>query len=497
MSSATAFADQRPTTVRLGTSVTIDDVVAVAERQARAELDPAARAAMRRARNVAAAALAEGGPVYGLTTGVGARKGHSVEQQHEFNRLMILDHCVGHGAPAPASVVRATMAVRAHGLALGGTAVHPRVVEALVAALNSDATPAVRLVGSVGQGDLSPLAEIARWLIGEGPDAPRLHEAGLEPLRLGPGEALALIGSNAFAVAIASLAVARMTTALQALEIAAALSFEAFDANVSVIDPAVAQVRPHEGTRHVIQRLRAELHGGALLEGRRPPRNLQDPLCYRVTPQTMGSTHHALAEAGRMVEIELRSRSENPVILTDAGRILANGNFDSTPLTVALDYARLGAAQAATLAGERILKLLDPRFSGLAAGLRDDPNGTEDGIGVSGHGAAAITTEIRLLAAPVSLELSTSALTEGIEDRISYAPLAGRRLLEMADWAFRLAAVELACAAQAVDLRGVGGELGAGAAGAYRQVRTTIPYLAAGTRAPTDHGPLIHWLSQR
>ena len=197
-----------------------------------------------------------------------------------------------------------------------------------------------------------------------------------------------------------------------------------------------------------------------------------------------------------MVETELGSRSENPVILSDSRRILANGNFDSTPLTIALDYARLGAAQAATLAGERILKLLDPRFSGLAAALRDDPNGTEDGIGVAGHGAAAIATEIRLLAAPVSLEMSTSALTEGIEDRISHAPLAGRRLLETADWMVRLASVELSCAAQAVDLRGIPTELGAGTAAAYRQVRETVPYVAAGVRVAPDHEPLIDWLSR-
>jgi histidine ammonia-lyase len=482
--------------VRIGGSLTIADFVAVADGQAGAELDPVARAAMRRAREVAARAVSGGEPVYGLTTGVGALKRHSVTEQHEFNRLMILDHCVGHGPLAPQRIVRATMAVRAHGLALGGTGVHPRVVEALIAALNAGVGPDVHLVGSVGQGDLAPLAEIARWLIGEGPDSGRLDKAGLEPLCLGPGEGLALIGSNAFAVAIAALAVDRLGTALRALETAAALSFEAFDANVSAIDPAVAQVRPHPGARHVIQRLRAELHRGALLDGRRAPRNLQDPLCYRVTPQTLGAAHHALAEARRMVETELGARSENPVILSDSQRIVANGNFDSTPLTIALDYARLGAAQAATLSGERILKLLDPRFSGLAAALRDDPDGTEDGIGVAGHGAAAIATEIRLLAAPVSLELSTSALTEGIEDRISHAPLAGRRLLETADWMVRLAAVELACAAQAVDLRGIPGDLGAGTAAAYRQVRETIPYLAAGRRAAADHEPLIDWLSR-
>jgi histidine ammonia-lyase len=495
MTAAAAQTDGQERPVGIGAALTIDDVVAIAEGRARAELDPAARRAMLRSREVARRALAVGEPVYGLTTGVGALKRHAVTEQHGFNRLMILDHCVGHGPLAPEDVVRATMAVRAHALALAGTGVHPRVVEALTATLNADCLPELHLVGSVGQGDLSPLAEIARWLIGEGPESDRLREAGLTPIRLGPGEALAFIGSNAFAIGFAALGVARAAAALWALELSAALSFEAFDANLSAIDPAVAQVRPHDGTRHVITRLRCDLAAGALLDGRRAPRNLQDPLCFRVTPQTIGAAHHGLAEARRIVEIELGSRSENPVILPDQDRTLANGNFDSTPLTIALDYARLGLAQAATIAGERILKLLDPRFSGLPAALRDDPDGTEDGIGVAGHGAAAVAAEIRLLAAPVSLELSTSALTEGIEDRVSHAPAAARRLHEMADWMIRLAAIELGCASQAVDLRGIAGDLGTGTTAAHRQVRRSIPYLTAGTRTPADHAPLIAWLT--
>ena len=458
-------------------------------------LDPVAQGAMRRANGVTRRALADGASVYGLTTGVGALKRHPVLAQEEYNRMLILDHCVGHGPTAPAEFVRAAMVVRAHGLALGGAGVHPRVVESLVAALNAGVVPDVHLIGSVGQGDLSPLAEIARSLMGQSPGGDRMAEAGLSPVRLGPGEALAFMSSNAFSIGIAALGAARAATALCALERSAALSFEAVDANVSAVDPIVAHVRPYEGLRRAVERLRVELTGGTLLAGSRPPRAIQDPLCYRITPQTLAAAHHGLAEAWRVVETELGSSSENPVVLPDRDGIVANGNFDSTPLTVAVDYARLGIAQVATIANERILKLLDPRFSGLAAGLRDDPASAGDGIGVAGHGATALTAEIRLLASPVCLEQPTSALAEGIEDRVSLAPIAARRLHEMAGHMIRLAAVELVCAAQAVDLRGVSAELGEGTAAAYRAVRESIPFRASGAPPHVDLVPLTEWLS--
>jgi histidine ammonia-lyase len=478
-----------------GTPLTIQDVLDVAV-GAPAELDPVARAAMRRARTVTRRALAAGASVYGLTTGVGALKRHAIGAQHNYNRMLILDHCVGHGPPAPAEFVRAAMVVRAHGLALGGAGVRPQVVESLLAALNAGVVPDVHLLGSIGQGDLSPLAEIARALMGESPGGDRMGAVGLSSIKFAPGEGLAFMSSNAFSIGIAALGVARASTALHALERSAALSFEAFAANISAIDPVVAQVRPHDGLRLAIERLRAELAGGALLSGGRPPRSIQDPLCFRVTPQTLATAHHALIEARQTVETELGSRSENPVVLPDRDGILTNGNFDSSPLTVALDYARLGLAQAAKIANERILKLLDPRFSGLAAGLRDNPASAGDGIGVAGHGATALAAEIRLLAAPVSLEQPTSALAEGIEDMVSLAPIAARRLHEMAGHMIRLAAVELMCAAQAVDLRGDSPELGDGTAAAYRAVRDSIQFRTSDSPPNGDLAPLTEWLTR-
>ena len=479
-------------------ALTIGDVVRVAVQNEQVALEPKARERMMDARAVIDRALARGDAVYGLTTGVGPQKRVVVpaaEQEH-FNRLLVLAHCVGHGEMAPAPFVRAAMFVRAEGLALGSAGVRPAVVEALLDALNAGFTPSVHLIGSIGQSDLSPLAEIARGLIGEGPDAALMGRAGLRPLRLAPREGLALVSANSFSVGIAALALDSAWAALHALELSAALALEGFVANVAAVDPAVGALRPHTGIRQTVDSMRALLAGGALLRGSHAPRNLQDPLCFRVIPQTHAATRHALSHAQELIETELRSAADNPAVVVDEDRVLSHGNHDMAAIAVALDYARLGLAQAVTIANERIQKLLDPRFSGLPSGLRAHEGLAEDGLAVIGHGSSALAAEIRLLAAPVTLEQPTSGAAEGIEDRITLAPVGARRLHEMARYTTRLAATELVCAAQAVDIRAAAGELGRGTSIGYAAVRAQMPFVDAGQAPLDDLAPLVARLEE-
>jgi histidine ammonia-lyase len=477
--------------------LTIADVVAVAHGRPHVELDTDARVAMTRSRDVVEDLLAAGASVYGLTTGVGAQKRVAVadEAQQGFNRLMIGAHAVRHGDHAPKAFVRAMLVVRAAGLAQGIAGVRPEVVDAILCALNADAIPQVHMIGSIGQSDLAPLAEVAAALIGEGPDAELVRQAGCPTLRLEAREALALINANAFSVGIAALGLDRAERALDALELAAALTYEGLLANVDAIEPAVAQVRPHAEVASTIDRLRRLLEGGALLRRTQPPRSLQDPLCVRVVPQTHAAARHAVAEGIAAVETELRSAGDSPIVLSGERRAFSAGNFDITPVAVALDGARLGLAQAVTIAGERVQRLLAPAFSGLPSGLRATDDLPEDGLAVLGHGAAALAAEARLLAAPVTLEQPTSMLIEGIEDRITMAPVGARRLFEMAGHAIRLACVELVCAAQAIDIRNRANDLGIGTAAAYRAVRASIPFTGPGEAPEQNLDALEAWVA--
>ena len=456
--------------------VTPQDVVAVADGRP-VRLGDGARAVMVRSRAVLEAALRRGDPIYGVTRGVGALKTVTVEagEQSAFNRALLVSHSVGSGPLVPPRFARAAMVCRAAGLALGRAGVRPRVAEALCAALDAGLDPELHAIGSVGQADLSQMAEIGLALTGQTIPVPTLRAAGLEPLELEPREGHAILNSNAYAVGAACLALARAQGALDAAERAAALSYEAVLGNVDALHPEIVRARPYPGDERARAHLTGLLAGGALAKGRRGPRNLQDALCFKGLSQTHGAAHDALTHLDDQLSIELRSSGDSAFVLEAEDRAISTGGHEIAPVALALDHARLALAGVVTIAVERVQKLLDPRFTDLPAGLRVRPGAPEDGLAILGHGAASIAAEARLLAAPVTLEQPTSSIAEGIEDRITMAPAGAARLHAMSGLIARLAAVELLCAAQAVELRGIAAELGTGAAEAYRLTRAHLP----------------------
>jgi len=264
--------------------------------------------------------------------------------------------------------------------------------------------------------------------------------------------------------------------------------------NVEALDPAVADARPVAGIPEAIERMRALLDGGALLAGGLS-RDLQDPLTMRVVPQTHSAARVALDHCRSVVEAELVASHDNPSISPD-GRALSNGNFDSVPYGVTVDYLRLALAHVATASCERANKLVHSGFSGLPSGLRDDDATSDDGLGIVVYGASAATAELRLLATPATLEMSTTSTAEGIEDRVIPTTLAARRLAEMTGLARYVAAVELYLAAQAVDLRDRRDALGHGTRRVYELVRAHAPRRRPSEPPTADLGPLEAALSE-
>ena len=308
-------------------------------------------------------------------------------------------------------------------------------------------------------------------------------------------EAIALMSANAFSVGWGCLAVAGAETTLAGLDAAVALSYEGALANVSALHPEVAKARPYQSVQVTLERLRGLLAGGELLDGH-VARELQDPLSFRVVPQTHGAARDALAHARAQLSVELSSAGDNPFVAFASDELISAGNFDSTAVAIALDYARLGLAQAVTIAVERVQKLLTARFSGLASGLRADDNLADDGLAMLGYSAAAAAGELRLLAAPVSLEMPTTSVDEGIDDRTLLTALASRRLAEMNALAHHVTAVELVCAAQAIDLRDRPERLGHGTTRIYTAVRDLVPFTHAGEPIIADLAPLEELLAQ-
>ena len=446
-----------------GDTLTLDDLLAVARGGERVELGAAVAERVRAGRAIVERALAGEAPVYGLTTGVGVRKRTAVEpgELAEFNRRLILEHRVGQGAAAPADVVRAQLLLVVNGFARGTSGVRLELLEHLVARLNDGAAPAVRMLGSIGMADLPANADLAHGV--------------LDGFELAAKEGLALLGSNAFSTALAALALADATRLLAVLDVAALLDLEALAGNVSAL--------------HGRPELAALLEGSYLwADG--AARDLQDPLSFRCIPQVRAAAHDAFAFARRRLETELNASQENPLVLLDEDRLISVGNFDALPLAQALDFARIGLAPLLTSAAERTVKLLQSPLTGLPEGLAAEAGLAESGLSEFGVPAQALATEAKLLAAPVSIETASTSHHEGIEDRITLAPLGARRLAEMVELGERLAAIELVVAAQAIDLRGRP-QLGAATGALYRKVRELIPATGRGEPPPQDLEPVV------
>lgn len=483
------------TALELDDHLRIEDVVEVARGRRRVTLAEPAAGRIRRGREVTEALLHRGERVYGLTTGVGALKRVSVgeAEQEEFNRLLVLSHRTGTGPAVDEDVVRAAMLAQAAGFARGRGGVRVELVQLLLDALNAGFAPRVRTTGSLGQSDLGPLADIGSALAGDDLHAAALREAGLEPWRPADKEALAFVNSNAFTLGWTALALGDVPALLDRFDESAALTFEGMLGNVEALDPAVADARPVPGVAEAINRMRSLLAGGRLIEGGMH-RHLQDPLTMRVVPQTHSAARVALEHSSAIVEAELVSSHDNPSIAPD-GRALSNGNFDSVPYGVTVDYLRLALAHVVTASCERANKLVYSAFSGLPTGLRDDDTTSQDGLGIVVYGATAAAAEVRLLAQPATLELPTSSVAEGIEDRVIPTTISARRLAEMTRLARYVAAVELYLAAQAVDLRERSSELGQGTRRVYDRVREHAPRWRAGSLPLADLSPLEQAMS--
>jgi histidine ammonia-lyase len=460
------------TVVLTGHGLDLESVLRVARGGEGAEVAPDALETMAAARAVVEEALAEGREVYGLTTGVGARKRFRAPGEADaFNRRLLLDHRVSQGPRVADDVARAAALLAANHLAAGWAGVRPEVAQALAASLDGD-PPAIRLYGSVGMGDVAPLADLAHAALGD--------------LPLAAGEGLALISSNAFSTALAALALADTARLLDVLDVAAALDLEAFAGNVAPLDPAAAAARADAGAVAAAARLRGLLDGSYLL-GEGAARNLQDPLSFRCVPQLQGAARDALGYALGKLELELNAHQGNPLVVE--GRILPTASFDVLALAAALDLVRIALAPVVTCAAERALKLLQSSFSGLPEGLGERPGLPAPAFSEFGVVLLALSGEARLLSAPVSVDAGSSTHHEGIEDHGTFAPLSARRLAEQVELVERVAAIELVLACQAVDLRGAG-PLGRGTQAAYDAVRKLVPFTGADDPVPQELEPV-------
>jgi histidine ammonia-lyase len=460
---------------------------------------------MDEARAVVDELVAAGEVVYGVTTGFGDLASTFVPpaDAERLQENLLVSHAAGVGPAFPREVVRAMLLLRANTLALGHSGCRPAVVDRLLAFLERGIHPVVPEQGSVGaSGDLAPLAHLALPLIGRGqvevngdvvPADRALGEAGLEPLRLGPKEGLALLNGTQMMSAIAALLVADADRLSRTASVAAAMSVEALLGTDVAFAAPYQLARPHRGQVAVAAEMRHLLRDSAIQRAHHgETHKVQDPYSLRCVPQVHGAARDAVDHLRAVLDIELNSATDNPLVFpgggaadagtvaTGGGRVVSGGNFHGEPIALALDYAKLAIAELGSISERRTALLVDPRLNGGLPPFLAGSSGLESGMMLYQYTAAALVSENKVLAHPASVDSIPTSANQ--EDHVSMGSIAARHARRVLEHVERIVAIELVVAAQALDLRMRsldGAAPGAGVADALALVRGRVRHLDA------------------
>jgi len=453
--------------VLTGDDLSLPDLVAVADGGASATLAPEASARVDASRAVVDAAVREGRVVYGVTTGFG-KFAEVVIPREKLSLLqenLIRSHAAGVGEPLSRREVRGLMLLRANCLAKGFSGIRRETLETLLRLLEMGLHPRVPSQGSVGaSGDLAPLAHLAMALLGEGeverggrsvPAAEALRESGLAPVALQAKEGLALINGTQLTTAIGALALERLLRLLKVADLVAALTLDALKGTDTAFDPRIHAARPHPGQRDSAQNLRALLQGSELRESHRDCGLVQDAYALRCVPQVHGAVREAAAYARGVVEIEMNSATDNPMVFAaqggHEGEVLSGGNFHAAPVALVFDHLTAASTDLASISERRTERLVNPSLSGDLPAFLVREGGLNSGFMMLHVTAAALVSECKANSFPASVDsIPTSA---GKEDHVSMGPIAARKLARNVEDLTSVLAIELLAAAQALDLR--------------------------------------------
>jgi histidine ammonia-lyase len=392
--------------------------------------------------------------VYGVNTGFGnfAETRINKTDLAALQLNLLRSHAAGVGEPLPVRAVRASMALRANVLAKGFSGIRVETLEALLAMLNRGVHPRVPSRGSVGaSGDLAPLAHLALVLVGEGEVLDRsLSDAGLKPVTLGAKEGLALINGTQVSTAVLALALAGAERLSRAADIAAAMSIDALMGSWHPFEPRIHEPRPFAGQAAAADNLLRLLQNSGINASHINCGRVQDAYSMRCAPQVHGAAREALRWVRQIVDIEMNAATDNPMVFSDSGEIVSGGNFHGAPLALAADLLAMAVAQLATISERRSERLVNPSLSGLPAFLTQH-GGLQSGLMIAQVTAAALTSEIKTLSHPASVDtIPTSANKEDHVSMSMHASLKAERALQHA---IHVIAVEILCACQGLDLR--------------------------------------------
>jgi len=477
-----------------GSHLTLDQVLQVARGNSQTVITEKALARTRNGRKALERLLQQKEVIYGVNTGFGALSNFRIEadDQNQLQTNLIRSHSASVGPPHSPEVVRAMMLLRANTLLKGNSGIRPEVVNTIVKLLNKQMHPYIPEKGSVGaSGDLSPLSHMALVLMGEGsaeshgrwfPGRKALAVSGCVPLKLEAKEGLALNNGTQQMVAIGCLCLHDAYQLLATIEAALALSLEALRGWIDAFDVRIHRLRPHPGQQIVAERVRQLVKGSRMvrtIESGDPSNGRpQDPYSFRCAPQVMGASKDALDFTKQILEVEMNSATDNPLVFPEDAVCISGGNFHGQPVAMGLDIMGLAISYLANMSERRISALLDPSLNNglppFLVGGRSKP-GLSSGLMAVQYTATSLVAESKLLTHPASSDsIPTSS---NFEDFVSMGPGAAHKARAILENSQYVASIELLVAAQGVDLRGAEG-LGVGTRRIFHAIRRRVRSLS-------------------
>jgi len=466
-------------------NMTLDGLVAAARDGALVQLSAESEERIRCGRALVDQWVAEERRIYGVTTGFGALSDVAISKKdtRRLQENILMSHASGVGGPLAPETVRATMTLRVKDFARGHSGIRLETARQLLELLNRGVVPVVPEKGSVGaSGDLAPLAHLALVMLGKGEafyggermsGADALAACGLKPLQLESAEGLALVNGTQVMTAIGGLAVYDAVRLSRLTDIAASMTLEVLMGSRTEFNPRIHQVRPHPGQMAAAANMERITRNSEIISSHKDCSRIQDAYTLRCSPQVHGATKDAVAYCRRVIETEMNSSTSNPLMFADSGEFLLGGNFHGQPVALAMDFMGMAVAELANISERRIERLVNPKLSGLPAFLVSD-GGLNSGFMIAQYTAAALVSENKVLAHPASVDsIPTSA---NKEDHVSMGTIAARKCREIVANTENVVAIELLCAAQALDLF-TNMKPGEGTLAAYQTIRRVITHL--------------------
>lgn len=446
-----------------GRNLTLEDVAFIARArigEVKLQINATSLKEMHRSRDVILNIVKIGKPVYGINTGFGAlaSKQIATEDLEQLQYNLIRSHCTGVGRPFSREVTRAIMLTRANCLIQGFSGVTPATIELILDFINYGINPVIPEKGSVGaSGDLAPLSHVALALIGEGEvefegkimrSDFAIHQINKVPAKLGPKDGLALINGTSVMLALGALALIDAKRIAKYADIISCLTLDAVRGTASAFDERISRLKPQPGQVQVSQNLLKIIKGSEIINSHPEDGKVQDPYSLRCIPQVHGACRQTLRHAQEVLEIELNSVTDNPLVFPDTGDVVSGGNFHGEALALCMDYLAMGLAEICNIAERRVEKMMNPHFSDLPAFLTKN-SGLNSGLMIAHVTMAALASENKYLCHPASVDSIPTSTDK--EDHVSMGVTSGRKLLEVVENVQHGLAIELLCNTQGLE----------------------------------------------